>query len=139
MTKPKAGLMPVIVASQMPACLVALFTGGLLAGALALLISVACDVAIASFYRPAAVTAPVAAEAPSLVTTLPEPATAVEDGASLYLRRLRHDLRGALSPAMLTADRLLAHPDPTARRYGEVISQSVERAAQLLETPVPLP
>lgn len=45
---------------------------------------------------------------------------------------LRHDLRGALSPALLTAERLLAHQDPGVRRAGEILVQSVERATDLL-------
>ena len=47
-------------------------------------------------------------------------------------RRLRHDLRGALSPAMLTADRLVTNADPAVRRAGEFMIKSVDRAASLL-------
>ena len=58
-------------------------------------------------------------------------------GAALLMRgrwsrrvsRLSHDLRGALSPALLMAERLEAHPDPKARQAGEIIAQSIERAA----------
>jgi len=122
-------LLPLVVATQIPACAVALAAGGVWDGLLALLLSVICAGALVAYASSAAPAAPAAAA--------PPPAAASEDDASLYVRRLRHDLRGALSPAMLTADRLLSHPDPTARRYGEVICQSVERAAQLLETPAP--
>ena len=31
---------------------------------------------------------------------------------------LRHDIRGILSPALLTADRLLNHADPAVKRAG---------------------
>ena len=49
---------------------------------------------------------------------------------------LRHDLRGILSPAMLIADRLLAHQDPAVQRAGEVVNRTVERAAaRLAEKP----
>jgi hypothetical protein len=49
--------------------------------------------------------------------------------------RLRHDLRGILSPALLTADRLLEHPEPSVRRAGEVVVRTVDRAtARLAET-----
>jgi hypothetical protein len=49
--------------------------------------------------------------------------------------RLRHDLNGILSPTLLTADRLLAHEDPTIRRAGEIMVKTVERAsARLAET-----
>ncbi len=47
-------------------------------------------------------------------------------------RRLRHDLRGALSPALLTADRLLTNADPAVQRTGSIIVRCVERATGLL-------
>lgn len=48
---------------------------------------------------------------------------------------LRHDLRGMLAPALLVADRLLAHADPKVVKAGEVVVKSVRRAeARLLET-----
>ena len=51
---------------------------------------------------------------------------------------LRHDLRGILSPAYLTAERLLNHADPVARRAGEMMMQTVERASERLkETKLP--
>ncbi|HTR15773.1 MAG TPA: hypothetical protein VMI52_01905 [Acetobacteraceae bacterium] len=45
---------------------------------------------------------------------------------------LRHDLRGILSPALLTADRLLQSQDPATRRAGEVVVRTVERANERL-------
>ncbi len=57
--------------------------------------------------------------------------TAIETQAAA----LRHDLHGILSPALLTADRLLNSPDPSVRRAGEVVVRTVERAtARLAET-----
>ncbi len=53
--------------------------------------------------------------------------------ADTKLNRLRHDLRGALSPALLTTDRLLASSDPAVQRSGSVIAQSLERAVALLK------
>jgi hypothetical protein len=47
-------------------------------------------------------------------------------------RHLRHDLRGVLSPAMLTADRLLTNADPSVRRTGEIMVRTIERATELL-------
>lgn len=48
---------------------------------------------------------------------------------------LRHDIRGMLSPALLVADRLLAHPDPLVVRAGETVVKAVRRAeARLKET-----
>lgn len=45
---------------------------------------------------------------------------------------LRHDLRGALSPALMVSDRLTSNPDPAVRRAGEAVVRSVERATALL-------
>ena len=67
-------------------------------------------------------------------------AAASEASAAVRLetqRRLRHDIRGALSPALLTADRLLTHTDPAVQRAGDVVVRAVERAAALLTDPVP--
>jgi signal transduction histidine kinase len=51
---------------------------------------------------------------------------------------LRHDLRGILSPAYLTAERLLTHADPAAKRAGEMMMKTVERASERLkETKLP--
>ncbi len=48
---------------------------------------------------------------------------------------LRHDIRGILSPALLTADRLLRHADPAVTRAGETMVRTVERTtARLGET-----
>jgi hypothetical protein len=48
---------------------------------------------------------------------------------------LRHDLRGILAPALLVADRLLAHADPVVVRVGETVVKTVRRAeARLKET-----
>ena len=52
-------------------------------------------------------------------------------------RRLRHDLRGALSPVMLVADRLSAHADPAVKRSADIMLRTVDRAAQLLQEPTP--
>jgi len=53
----------------------------------------------------------------------------------MQVAALRHDLHGILSPALLTADRLLNSPDPSVRRAGEVMVRTVERAtARLAET-----
>ena len=50
-------------------------------------------------------------------------------------RRLRHDLRGAMSPVLLVADRLTAHPDPAVKRSGDIMVRTVERATALLAEP----
>ena len=48
------------------------------------------------------------------------------------LRQIRHDIRGALSPALLATDRLLASPDPAIKRSAEIVVRSVDRAIVLL-------
>lgn len=55
------------------------------------------------------------------------------------LRKLRHDLRGALSPALLVADRLTGHADPAVQRSGQIMMRTVERATLLLTDPDALP
>lgn len=45
------------------------------------------------------------------------------------MARLRHDLNGILAPALLTADRLQMHADPAVKRAGEILAETVERAA----------
>lgn len=49
------------------------------------------------------------------------------------ISRLRHDIRGAVSPAMLVADRLRGSPDPGVQRAGERIIRTVERVLELLD------
>jgi hypothetical protein len=49
----------------------------------------------------------------------------------------RHDVRGALSPGLLTADRLTGHADEQVRRAGEIIVQSLQRAIDAMADPAP--
>jgi hypothetical protein len=46
---------------------------------------------------------------------------------------LRHDLRGAMSPASLIADRLRQSSDPAMLRSGKTIGIVVERVLAILE------
>lgn len=46
---------------------------------------------------------------------------------------LRHDLRGAISPAALIADRLRQSSDPAVERSGKTIGLVVERVLAILE------
>lgn len=46
---------------------------------------------------------------------------------------LRHDLRGAMSPAALIADRLRQHSDPAVQRSGKTIGLVVERVLVILD------
>ena len=50
----------------------------------------------------------------------------------LDLSKLRHDLRGILSPALLLADRLSTSEEPMAKRTAEAMIRTVERAEQAL-------
>jgi hypothetical protein len=47
--------------------------------------------------------------------------------------KLRHDLRGAMSPAALIADRLRQHSDPAVQRSGKTIGLVVERVLAILD------
>jgi signal transduction histidine kinase len=48
------------------------------------------------------------------------------------LARVSHDLRGILTPALLTAERLQGNTDPALRRVGDSIARTVERATELV-------
>jgi signal transduction histidine kinase len=49
------------------------------------------------------------------------------------IARLRHDVRGALSPALLAADRLLTSRDAATHRAAEICVTAIERANTLLD------
>ena len=61
--------------------------------------------------------------------------------------KISHDLRGILSPALLTAERLQMSQDPSIKRAGDTLVRAVERATELVrrtvefvrEIPVALP
>jgi signal transduction histidine kinase len=46
--------------------------------------------------------------------------------------KMRHDVCGALSPAMLMADLLLNQPDPKVRTAAERIISAIERTTNLV-------
>lgn len=48
------------------------------------------------------------------------------------LKKLRHDLRNLLSPALLTADILSQHADQNVRHQAETIISAIESATALL-------
>lgn len=50
----------------------------------------------------------------------------------VQLGRLGHDLRGILSPALLAAERLQAHSDPSVRRSADALVRAVDRATEAL-------
>ena len=51
------------------------------------------------------------------------------------LSRLRHDVRGALSPALLMAERMETHADSAVRQAADMITESLERAVNLTKAP----
>ena len=51
--------------------------------------------------------------------------------------RLRHDVRGALSPALLAADRLAMSSEPATKRSAEIVVAAIERVSTLLEATRP--
>ena len=46
--------------------------------------------------------------------------------------KVSHDLRGILTPALLTAERLQINADPKVQRAGELLVQAVDRASELV-------
>ncbi len=50
--------------------------------------------------------------------------------------RLGHDLRGVLSPALLMAERLQSHADPTVRRAADSVVRAIDRATNLVRAMV---
>lgn len=54
------------------------------------------------------------------------------DAIEVKASSLRHDLRGALSPALIVSDRLAVSADPSVRKAGEAVIRSIERASALL-------
>ena len=82
--------------------------------------------------------------APTMFDTSAAPAEGGEARLELATLRQtwqkrRHDVRGALSPALLTADRLTSHEDEQVRRAGEVVVLSLQRAIDALADPAPQP
>lgn len=47
-------------------------------------------------------------------------------------RTLLHDMRNALGPAMLVAERLTMHADPAVKRAGQVILDSLDATTALM-------
>lgn len=72
---------------------------------------------------------------PKPVATMPDQVVAAQAKVQAIEKQaagLRHDLRGALSPALIMSDRLVESSDPAVRRAGEAVIRSIERAAALL-------
>jgi signal transduction histidine kinase len=48
--------------------------------------------------------------------------------------RLRHDLRNALAPALLVAERLAGHPLPEIKKHADTLDRTVTRLLALLNS-----
>lgn len=65
---------------------------------------------------------------------VPDPAVAAHLATlEAAITMLRHDMRGALSPALMVTDRLIANPDPAIARAGQSVVRSITRATELLD------
>ena len=54
-------------------------------------------------------------------------------GLGTVVAKVSHDLRGILTPALLSAERLMLNPDPRIQRAGETLVQAVDRATELVK------
>ncbi len=48
--------------------------------------------------------------------------------------KVSHDLRGTLAPALLAAERLQLHSEPSVKRAGDILVRAVERATDLVRS-----
>ena len=48
-------------------------------------------------------------------------------------RKLGHELRNVLSPAMMMAERISMHTDPQVQRAGKLILDSLDKATALIK------
>ncbi len=53
------------------------------------------------------------------------------------MSRLRHDVRGALSPALLAVDRLTLAADPVLQKNAAIVVGAIERASAILDASRP--
>jgi hypothetical protein len=60
-------------------------------------------------------------------------ANARVEASEAALAKLRHDIRGALSPALLSADRLTMSEDPATARAASLVVDAIERVSALLD------
>lgn len=106
--------------------------GGLLVGALG-----ASTFARVRYARPPAEAAAMAPTDRTPVATTPaeaalDPAASPAQGTGAELKRLRHDARGHLVPAMLCAERLRGHADPAVAKAADTILASLDRTTAVL-------
>ncbi|MBO1358401.1 hypothetical protein J2D73_01130 [Acetobacter sacchari] len=55
------------------------------------------------------------------------------DNIATISPKLRHDLRGLISPAVLSADQLSSHEDPEVRRRAEQVLDALDRTTALIK------
>lgn len=67
-----------------------------------------------------------------IATPLIDPASDRLAALEREMSLLRHELRGALSPALMVSDRLLRSDDPLIRRAGDAVVRSIDRATALI-------
>ena len=48
-------------------------------------------------------------------------------------RKLIHDLRNALGPAMMVAEALTRNADPSVQRYGKIVLESLDSATAVMK------
>ena len=105
------------------------------AGAVLALMGIGAPFLLAALAASACVGVILYVATPRLASTIPDQIIAAQarvDAIEKQVAGLRHDLRGALSPALIMSDRLLESTDPAVRRAGEAVIRSIERAAALL-------
>ncbi|OUJ11740.1 hypothetical protein [Acetobacter sp. DsW_063] len=76
------------------------------------------------------------AEQPSdnrATTAYMTPPGATGDNSATISPKLRHDLRGLISPAVLSADQLSSHEDPEVRRRAEQVLDALDRTTALIK------
>ena len=61
-------------------------------------------------------------------------ARARAEKGKLNIVKLGHDIRGAVTPALLMTERLETHPDQAVRQAAEVIGKAMERIADMTKS-----
>ena len=102
------------------------------------LVAVAAASASAGAFAPGLVAGLAAGVVAGAVVTLLDRDAAPPDDTKLHEAlaanaQLRHDIRGALSPALLVADRLTGHGESGVVKAGNTVVRAVQRATEILE------
>ncbi|WP_257006310.1 hypothetical protein [Acetobacter syzygii] len=118
-----------IIGLPVLACLLAVGIGASLPITTVLVgLAAACAAGIVAYApTPQPVAAPVADKPVTPTATAPQPDP-----------KLRHDIRGIISPAMLAAEQLSLMQDPTVQKAAETINDSLDRLTARLKQRPPL-